>query len=238
MGSKYNNPSYIGKQYGWLTVEEIEYSEKLKKYLWRCRCKCSKETIADPYKVVVSKEIKSCGCYRSSLKLGLTRREYQRQYMKKLRQWNKEHGLCVYCGKKDAYTMNGHAYCFECCAKRRITPYEAIKEEKDEIPKIPRLEWNSYGLCSHCGKKPIKEGIRPYANVPYKVCEECYQHMLKMRAAYKQKNGDNIRYIYPPHDNTTKAIETYRKLLNDQKERRRLFDDERKGESDKIERKG
>lgn len=224
MGAKYNNPEYIGKQYGYLTVIGIEHDEKRKIYMWRCQCKCLKEILVNPYKVAVSKEIKSCGCYRSSSKTGLSKREYHTQYMKKYRDWMKTKCMCVRCGRKDAYTMNGHRYCFECCEKRRKTPFDAIKIEKEEIPKIPKSEWNSYGLCCVCGKRPVKKGIRPYANVPYKTCENCYQNCLKMREGYKRKYGENIRYIYPPHDNTPKAIETYQNLLNDQKERRRIMD--------------
>ncbi len=222
---KYNNPDFIGKEFGYLTVIGIEHSEELKQYLWRCRCRCGKEVIVTPYRLVVTKEIKSCGCYKESSKTGLSRKEYHRKYIKEYRDLLKSHNLCVRCKKKDAWTMIGHRECFECNQKRRKTPFQLIKEGKEDVPKIPKPEWNSYGLCCKCGKNPIKEGIRPYANVPYKVCEECYQHCLKMREAYKEKyESYGIRYIYPPHVKTKRAMEVYQKLLNDQKERKMMYE--------------
>lgn len=228
MGSKYNNPDYIGKKYGFLTVIGIEHSEKLKKYMWRCRCgfnNCNNEIVVDPCRLTIKKDIKSCGCYRKSCKTGLSKREYGAKWMRENRKWLKEHKMCIKCKSQDSWTLIGHQMCFECNQKRRKTPFEVIDEKEQKIQKIPKAEWNDYGLCSHCGKNPIKKGIRPYANVPYKVCEECYQHCLKMRKAYKDKYDKyGIRYIYPPHIKSKKAIETYRSLLNDQKERRKIFE--------------
>ena len=49
-----------GKQYGYLTVLEFA-GTKNRNAIWKCRCKCGKETIVDGCKIK-SGRTKSCGC--------------------------------------------------------------------------------------------------------------------------------------------------------------------------------
>lgn len=221
--AKYNNPEYIGQKFWRMTVEEIIH--KNSQYFWKCKCDCGETRIVNPGKLI-SGMIKSCGCKKRESPKNSKSKEYRNEYMRELRKWRKEHHVCLFCGEKDAYTMNGNRLCGNCSDKNNSRKRRTL-EKKETEPPIPREEWVSYGLCYTCGKNKVKEGIRPYANVPYHVCEECYQKLLKAKQAYKDKYGGyGIRYIQPPTYKTKNAIDTYRKLLNDQKERKRMYQEE------------
>lgn len=63
----------------------------------------------------------------------------------------KENGLCVQCGKKPAYSHNGHTYivCYECYIKRRKSSTKYLKEKKNKY-------WDEQGLCIWCGAERKK----------------------------------------------------------------------------------
>ncbi len=60
--AKYNNPVYIGKVYGRLTVVEALHIGN--QWRWRCRCECGNERIVAPMKLFSGHTI-SCGCARA-----------------------------------------------------------------------------------------------------------------------------------------------------------------------------
>ena len=66
MTAKYNDPAYIGKKYNRLTVigfEKKEYNSRHQAWMWRVRCDCGNERIANPIKVLAG-NTKSCGCMK------------------------------------------------------------------------------------------------------------------------------------------------------------------------------
>lgn len=71
---------------------------------------------------------------------------------------------CVWCGRRDAYTINGRAYCAECC-RRRSGYYKKRYVEKPETKEpLKRYQKERYrrlkdmGLCTRCGKRPAATG--------------------------------------------------------------------------------
>ena len=83
---------------------------------------------------------------------------------------------CTKCGKKDAYTLNGRAKCFECQEKaneyHRKKNYDKKYADKK---KAKRDERKSQGLCIVCGEKAIKGRVR------------CMKHLYKDRQSHKPK---------------------------------------------------
>lgn len=62
--AKYNNPDWIGKKFGRLTVLDAirERSESgNSRWMWRCKCECGKESIITPNSIVYG-NTRSCGC--------------------------------------------------------------------------------------------------------------------------------------------------------------------------------
>lgn len=57
------------------------------------------------------------------------RRRYNREYMKDMRHWRKDHHYCVDCGEQDAYTLNGRSRCYDCTEKKNAKERNAKKNE-------------------------------------------------------------------------------------------------------------
>lgn len=63
----YNQPEWIGKKYGKLTVLEpvmVEQSSGTHAWHWKCLCDCGNETVLRPRDLIVGK-VKSCGCQKA-----------------------------------------------------------------------------------------------------------------------------------------------------------------------------
>lgn len=101
-----------------------------------------------------------------------------KQYLKERREMLIRNHFCVDCKKQDARTLIGKARCFECYEKARI------KQGGLEIPRRYRTE---LGLCSMC-MNPVKEG--------FKVCEECYERVLKASEGYRNKHTPRPKVDY------------------------------------------
>ena len=65
--AKYNNPEWIGKRFGMVTVlEPITHMEKRgKNWYWKIRCDCGCEKEMKPHDLITGRAV-SCGCYRKS----------------------------------------------------------------------------------------------------------------------------------------------------------------------------
>lgn len=66
---KYNDPAYIGKKYGMLTViEPIHHvsNSGCREWWWRVKCDCGNEKVYRASAVVTGRSV-SCGCYRKTL---------------------------------------------------------------------------------------------------------------------------------------------------------------------------
>jgi len=62
---KYNNPEWIGKKFGSLTVIRFlkGYKARPTAWFWIMKCDCGNETIVNPYKAIHG-NITSCGCMK------------------------------------------------------------------------------------------------------------------------------------------------------------------------------
>lgn len=101
-----------------------------------------------------------------------------KEYLKERREMLIRNHFCVDCAQQDARTLIGKARCFECYEKARI------KRSGLEIPRRYRTE---LGLCSMC-MNPVKEG--------FKVCEECYERVLKASEGYRNKHTPRPKVDY------------------------------------------
>lgn len=94
-------------------------------------------------------------------------------------------GLCGNCGKEDAYTMNGHAYCFECTEKKRMY-YHNNKSHYSTVAKERRERLKSEGICVMCGKnKAIPE---------HTLCEKCRNIQLRRDRIRRMRAHKKITY--------------------------------------------
>ena len=111
-------------------------------------------------------------------------RNYYQQNKKKIVQDNLERRkllirlhLCRECGKKDAYTMNGHTRCADCVEKDTIRRreqrgyrplWERETKQKPEV-NYPR---GDNGICWQCNKLPVMDGRR--------LCRTCYEMKVEV----------------------------------------------------------
>ena len=105
-------------------------------------------------------------------------REEKLQYLKERREMLIRNHFCVDCKKQDARTLIGKARCFECYEKDRLRHSGLTISRKDR---------SELGLCSMC-MKPTKDG--------FKVCEECYERVLKASDAYRNKHTPRPKVDY------------------------------------------
>ena len=62
--------------------------------------------------------------------------------------------ICVKCGTKDKYTINGHRTCMRCTAlknKQQRAKYD--KQKSSDYRKTRRDKWREQGRCTYCGGK-------------------------------------------------------------------------------------
>lgn len=92
--------------------------------------------------------------------------ESKRQQEKERYQWYKAHGICVTCGRNEAF--NGRVRCPECLEmmtlyriKRDSDPVAKAKDRANARECVKRLYHQrvSQGLCPQCGK-PATHGVR------------------------------------------------------------------------------
>lgn len=98
-------------------------------------------------------------------------KKYHREYMRDLRAYWKSKGKCIECGKQDAYTMTGRAYCEPCLERKRIR--ESAKGARDltrqnASAKARREERREAGFCTSCGRELPKE-----AGYEFVMCPSC-----------------------------------------------------------------
>lgn len=126
------------------------------------------------------------------------RNKVQREYMRKKREWRKQHHVCTECGATDALTLAGHARCTDCFEKLRIYQgykgcYDFAKPKKKEeysCTRDGRKDRPNKGLCYLCGN-PVR--IDPQTGRPNRVCEDHYNKNLTSlkiaNEAYKAKHN-------------------------------------------------
>lgn len=93
----------------------------------------------------------------------------------------KHQNRCVWCGERDAYTMNGRALCAECCEYRRALDCQRSEKRKAQIAayqKERRIRLEEAGLCIKCGKREPRPGL--------KSCDVCLE---KYRGNNAKKPG-------------------------------------------------
>lgn len=98
--------------------------------------------------------------------------EYQKQYQRNLRAYRKEHGLCQQCGKP---TNNGHVFCTEHLATRRVRQQNRQREKGV----MPRELMGNGKFCYFCGK--------PVANKGDKCCPKCLKRERKWSAEMRKR---------------------------------------------------
>lgn len=115
-------------------------------------------------------------------------RQYAIEYGKEYRAMCKRLHLCVYCMKKDAYTLGGRSACYECAEKmaksKKVKYYsteEARQKRCEERRKLRQRHIENHE-CAVCGKK-LDENYR------YKTCSAC----RKYNAIRQRKNDTFMR---------------------------------------------
>ena len=88
----------------------------------------------------------------------------------------KEQRICRGCRKKKA--AEGHTYCKECLAKKRIRRRRDYQRETENY--IPRSERRFYGLCYRCGNpNDTDKGL----------CSECSEAVVKNFKGIRSTNA-------------------------------------------------
>lgn len=111
-------------------------------------------------------------------------------------------GLCVSCGKEDAFTMIGRRYCADCSEKRNETKRKYWKNNENyreaQINKKRKIyeERKNNGICVRCGKRKVNG---------FAQCDYCRASQRRAwdRDRKKPRGGDGICYSC----NKEKAIE-------------------------------
>ena len=114
---------------------------------------------------------------------------YKRKYNAERRQFLKEHGLCVWCGKEKA--QKGKVLCIQCAIKgserfeRKY--YSLTVEERNvrnqkghELTAKKRQERKEQGLCPRCGHKAINGSV---------LCLDCRIKARKNSLKYRRGHG-------------------------------------------------
>ena len=77
---------FVGKQFNWLTINDIYRNEDLKKWFAICQCKCGK-VIHKQINKVTSGHLKSCGCFVKSDEFADKRRDWCANNSSKIRRY-------------------------------------------------------------------------------------------------------------------------------------------------------
>lgn len=106
-----------------------------------------------------------------------------KEYAKEVREWRKEHGMCVRCGKEKAYKNRVH--CLMCLMDQREYSREHYKGSSEE-KRLKAIEIRAYkkehGICRQCSKKV-------YRNHAY-----CYEHYLSQKRAHERHAKERYNY--------------------------------------------
>lgn len=94
-------------------------------------------------------------------------------------------GLCMWCGKEDAYTMSGRSMCADCCEKMKESHEKFYSnpenaEKKRQHARDVRRKRKEEGRCVACGVK-LPE------NYSYTRCNKC----LAKERGYDRKGKRN-----------------------------------------------
>ena len=94
----------------------------------------------------------------------------------------KRAGVCVSCGREDAYTMAGRARCAECAERCRANQEKYLADPKKrkaltDRARERRRARKENGLCPMCGKKPMDGHVK------------CLKCTLRQRRADLKKRG-------------------------------------------------
>ena len=97
----------------------------------------------------------------------------------------KKAGVCVRCGREDAYTMNGRSYCAECAeraARNQLRRKEdpAVRSEINERYKLMRERRKLSGLCPRCGKPNSEDFV---------LCARCRAKSRKAKERSRRDKG-------------------------------------------------
>lgn len=106
-----------------------------------------------------------------------------KEYAKEVREWRKEHGMCVRCGKEKAY--KNRVSCLQCLMDQREYArerYEGPSEDKRLKAKELRDYKKAHGICRQCSKKV-------YRNHAY-----CYEHYLSQKRAHEKHARERYNY--------------------------------------------
>lgn len=93
----------------------------------------------------------------------------------------KEQHRCVRCGKQDAQTIDGRAYCEECADIQRVRMRAYTKENHDIIRARERKRREkrlAEGMCLLCGRNPAQDGRQ--------LCGACARK--RSERYYRRKN--------------------------------------------------
>ena len=111
--------------------------------------------------------------------------ESQKMSYQKRMDSRKEQGICLRCGKEDAYTMNGRSYCFDCCEKDHIRHSKRSEETKKQYNQYHKDLYNyrkENHLCPHCGKE-LPDG---YTKIN---CEMCLSKARRKSEISRRERG-------------------------------------------------
>lgn len=108
---------------------------------------------------------------------------------KRIQYWTrKKNGLCVRCGREDAYTMGGRSLCFDCAKK------DAAKKRNPEEKKLEN-EWRrkrysvrrKAGLCTRCGREDA------YTMAGRSLCSDCAEQEAARKRKRREKDPEAKR---------------------------------------------
>ena len=125
-------------------------------------------------------------CAECNTKRTEAQRKYRREisdYDKKVRQIRKKEGLCIQCGKEDAYTMAGRSRCADCAEKMREADKRRYKKDGKKRNDQAYQQRIERGLCVRCGKHPVPPGRR--------ICDLCVkQTQRNTRKRFIEQGGN------------------------------------------------
>lgn len=108
------------------------------------------------------------------------------EYNKLVYDMRRKNGICVTCGKQDAYTILGRCRCYECTEKQKKAVNDKYKNDYEYRTKVRSInkEWTDQhkadGVCIYCGKRDAKED--------HVYCESCLakkRYMFHANKPYK-----------------------------------------------------
>lgn len=129
-------------------------------------------------------------------------RENSVKKMKELREYRKQNGLCVACGKKPA--RKERTSCYEC----------ALKDKNRHKRERERLETNKHekpsNICYMCDKAVYKN---------FKVCKQHYDHLISIGKLSNSRKSikKNISEMYKKNhcakkENEPKIVNSYKQI--------------------------